>query len=714
VSLNGIAASAMSALKTSSAALSVVSNNVSNVNTPGYARRVVNLQTLAPGGQLMGVDIASVQRVASQFLNQEVLASGGTSSQYDTMAQLFDQLNGVLGAPGDNQSLATQLTNLAQAFATASQAPTASASRTAVVNALNGVASTFSNTISTISSLQKQIDQQTVNSIASTNTLIKQVYDLNIQIRAARIQSGDASGLEDQRDVALNNLSKVMDIKTSQNSDGTLNVSTGDGMNLVSNTYAQLSYSGGAQNGAYGNISLQDINPQTGALIGQPQPLDPHLAGGSLKGLIDMRDQVLGGLTQTLGNLAQQTQQAFNAQANANAAYPPPTSLAGRDTGLLGGDALNFTGKTTIAVTDPSGTLVSRIDVDFTAGTLSVDGGAAASLGSPPTVASFTAALNTALGGNGTASFTDGQLSISASGGNGVIVQDDATTPSSRGGFGFSQFFGLNDVFKSQAPSILSTGLAASDASGLAAGGTIALSLKGPDGNIAKTASITTTAGMTIGQVVSALNTAMGGAATFTLNADGSIASANSALYSDCSLNVTADTTSRGTTGMSFSTLFGLGAGAPAAQAQGFSMTQAAASNPARIGFGTPAIAAGTVAGDSIISAGDNSGAIALQNVINDSRSFKAAGGIAAQTASLSDYAATFYQNLSTVSNAVTANQTTQDDRLAEAQSRLQADSGVSLDEELMSLSSYQQAYAAGARMLTVVDQLYKTLLDIQ
>jgi flagellar hook-associated protein 1 FlgK len=80
----------------------------------------------------------------------------------------------------------------------------------------------------------------------------------------------------------------------------------------------------------------------------------------------------------------------------------------------------------------------------------------------------------------------------------------------------------------------------------------------------------------------------------------------------------------------------------------------------------------------------------------------------------LSDYAATFYQNVSTQSNSVTANQTTQDDRLTEAQSRQSSNSGVNLDEELSSLSTYQQSYAAGARMLTVVDQLYQTLLQIQ
>ncbi len=210
------------------------------------------------------------------------------------------------------------------------------------------------------------------------------------------------------------------------------------------------------------------------------------------------------------------------------------------------------------------------------------------------------------------------------------------------------------------------------------------------------------------------LNTALGGAATLTLNTDGSISTADSALYPGYTLDVTGDTTQRGTTGVSFTQLFGLGANTMAEQAGGFSVTSAVANNPASLGAGTPQITSTTVAGNSIISAGDNSGAIALENVINTSQSFKAAGGIAAQTASLSDYAASFYQNLSTQSNAITTNQTTQDDRLTEANSRVSSNSGVDLDEELTNLTSYQQAYAAGARILTTVDALYQTLLQIQ
>jgi flagellar hook-associated protein 1 FlgK len=206
----------------------------------------------------------------------------------------------------------------------------------------------------------------------------------------------------------------------------------------------------------------------------------------------------------------------------------------------------------------------------------------------------------------------------------------------------------------------------------------------------------------------------MGGAATFTLNSDGSISTANSALYPGYSLNVTNDTTQRGATGMSFTQMFGVGDNSQALQAAGFGLTSAVSANPARIGFASPAITSTSVAGNTIVSAGDNSGAIALQNVITKTQSFHAAGGISAQTASLSDYAASFYQNVSTLSNAVSASQATQDDRLAEASSRVSSNSGVNLDEELTSLSSYQQAYAAGARLLTVVNTLYQTLLDIQ
>ncbi|MGZ5960962.1 MAG: flagellar hook-associated protein FlgK [Rhizomicrobium sp.] len=712
MSLNGITSAALSTLQTNSAALRTVSDNIANVNTPGYTRRVVNLEAQTSGGILTGVDIASIERVVDKFLSSETLSSTASSSRFDAQNSIFNQLNGLLGKPGDANSLTASLANITNVLGQAALSPTASASQQSVLTAFQGLASTISNLSTSISGLRDQVDQQVSSNVSDVNALIKQVYDLNTQAKTALINGDSSSAILDQRDVALQNLSKLVGIRSIELPDGRVSVSTNDGVSLVGDTYAQLSYAPGASNGTYGAITSQDINPQSGQPIGQPQNIQSHIDSGQLKGLIDMRDGTLADLNQELGNLAETTANAYNTQNNANASFPPPTSLTGRNTGLVAGDALNFTGKTTIAVADANGNLVSRVDVDFDAGTLSVDGGAPAAFGN--TVGGFTAALNGALGANGTASFVDGALTISATGTNGIITKDDPATPANRGASGFSQFFGLNDLFRSAVPTVKATGLSAGDAGGYAAGSSISMSLTGPNGEVAKTATVSIVAGMTIGNVVTALNTAMNGQAIFTLNGDGSISETQPTALSDFNLNVTADTTQRGTTGVSFTQLFGIGVNQTAQAALSFSVNPQLAASPQRLATAQPQITAATVAGGTVVTHGDNSGLVALENVGNTKQSFTAAGGIAAEVASLSDYGAAFYQDVATRATTATANQTAQDDRLQEAQSRQAATSGVNLDEELSKMMTYQQSYAAGARMLTVVQQLFTTLLQIQ
>lgn len=712
MSLNGIVSSALSALHTNSTALRVVSNNVANLNTDGYARRQVNQQAMVVGGQLSGVDISDISRVIDKYLQQETLASTSGTQRYEAQNGVWSQLNALLGSPGDGTALTTRLNNVFSALGQAALSPSSSTNQLGVLNSMQSLASSISTLSGSISNVQTQIDRQVSSTVDEANGLIKQIYGYNIQIQRATAAGDTASGLLDNRDIAVSKLAELMDVRTAELPNGQLSVMTTDGMNLVSDSYAQLSYTPSTSTGVYSPISIQDFNPASGAAIGTPQAFDQHVAGGKLKGLLETRDGALADLQQELASFARQTALSFNAQANANAAFPPPTTLDGRDTGLLAGDALNFSGKTTVAVADSSGKMISRIDVDFSAGTLSVDGGGAVSIGG--TVGSFVTALNSALGTNGTASFTDGQLSIAATGTNGIVVQDDATTPSSRGGTGFSQFFGLNDVFQSSVPSVLATGLSAGDASGLAAGGKMDFVLKGPNGEIGRNASVTIIAGMTIGQVVTALNTAFGGSATFSLGSDGSLGMTPAPAFAKYQLNVTGDTTARGTTGMSFTELFGLGVQQAGAQANAFAVNPDLMASTQRLAMGQPSITATTVAGDTIVSHGDGRGALALQDLGNARQSFAKVGGLSAQTATLSDFATSFYQDVATRSAAADTEHTAQSDRLLEAQSRQGQVSGVNLDEELSNMMTFQQSYAAGARMLQTVQQLYETLLQIQ
>lgn len=711
MSLNAIMSNALSALDTNSSALNVVSNNIANMNTPGYAQRVVNEE--ATGGALAGVDIADIQRVTDQFLTQQTLSANASSSQYTAQNNVFSQINALLGQVGSGTDLPSMLDNVYSALSTASLSPNSSTSQQAALSAFQNLASTISTLSSGITGLQGQADQQVVADTSSANSLIQQISSLNQQIQAA-VASGDTdSGLLDQRDEVVQNLSKLIGVNTVQQSDGQLLVSTANGTNLVGNgTYAQLSYSGGSSNGTYGPIMMQTVETSTGQAVGPSQALDPNLGSGEIAGLVQMRDGTLANLQQQLGSFAQQTAQSFNAQYNANVAYPPPSSLTGRDTGLLAGDGLNFSGDTTFAVTDSSGNLVSRIDVDFDTDTLSVNGGSSVSFGG--TVGGFVSALNTALGSNGSASFSNGTLSLNATGGNGIVVQDSATTPSSRGGSSFSQFFGLNDLFQAAAPSITATGLSSSDAGGFASGGTMDLELEGPNGQVAKQANITVTAGMTVGDIVTALNTAFGSAAGFSLSSTGALTMTPGAGNSGYSLNVLSDSTQRGSTGISFTELFGLGAQQMAAQAQGFTVNPAIAQGAQPLAFGQPQITSSTTAGDTVVTAGDNSGLLALQNVNSAELGFPAAGGLGAQTNTLGNYADAFYQNIATQTQSAQGSATAASDQLTEATTRQSQVSGVDLDQELSNMVMYQQAYSAAARVLQTADQVYTTLLQVQ
>ena len=713
MSLNGIMSSALSALQTNTTALDVVSSNISNMNTPGYAQRVVNEAAQAIGGQLGGVEIADIERVTNQFFTQQTLGAQSSSALYTAQNNILSQINALLGQVGSGTDLPSQLDNVFTALGTASLSPTTSTNQQAVLSALTKFASTVSTLSSSITQVQNQADQQVVTDVGSVNGYLQQIYQLNQEIEASNATgNGSSSGLLDQRDQVVQSLSKLVGVSTTTTAAGAMLVSTTDGINLVGNsTYAQLSCAGGASNGNFAPVMMQNINALTGLATGGSQSLNADLGSGEIAGLIQMRDGTLSDLQQQLGSFAQQTALAFNQQYNANASFPAPASLSGQDTGLLSTDGLNFTGDTTIAVTDPNGNLVSRIDVDFDAGTLSVDGGAAQSIGT--SVGSFVSALNTALGANGSASFNNGALSISATGGNGVVVQDDAADPSSRGGAGFSQFFGLNDLFQSAAPSITTTGLSASDV-GNFNNGTINLQLTGPSGQPGPTASVTLNAGMTIGNIVTALNTAFGSAASFSLDANGSLTMTPGSSYSGYSLGVLSDSTQRGTTGVSLSELFGLGSQQTINQAVNFEVNPLIADGQQTLAFAQPQITSSTVAGDTVVASGDSSGLLALQNISNTQLTFPAAGGLNAQTNSLGNYADSFYQSIASTTQTVQQNTTSASDALTQAQTQQSQASGVNLDQQLSNMVLYQQAYSAGARVLQTANNLFSVLLQIQ
>ncbi|MDR3527757.1 MAG: flagellar hook-associated protein FlgK [Rhizomicrobium sp.] len=706
--LNGILSGALTSLQANTSALKVTSQNIANLNTANYARRVVDFGNLGAAGSPVGVTVEDVRRVTDQYLTQEALTATSTSNQCDAQSTAFDQINTFLGSPGDGSALTTKLNNIFTALGAAQLSPTSSVNQGSVVSSMKSLASSISSLSSSLDTLGNQTDAQLGQSVQQASSLIKQVYDYNQLIKTAGAHGNTDTTYLDQRDTALNSLAQQMDIKVAPQDDGSVLVTTQDGLNLVGDSYAKLSYTPGS-NGVYGTISAQDTNGTSGNPIGAAQTLDSHLTSGTMRGLIDMRDTTIGGLKAEVGTFAKTVAQSFNQVHNANSSYPAPTTMTGSDTGLLASDSLNFSGQTTISLTDSSGTLQHTAAIDFSAGTITVDGSASYSFTN--SIGAFTTQLNSALTSvGGSASFTDGQMSLSG-GSSGLVMTNPTANSGQRAGTGFSQFFGLNDLFTTSVPNITTTGMVASDNLGLAANGQVNFVLKNAAGAVAAKVSVPITAGMTVGQAVTAINTALGSSGSVSLGSDGAITTTLATKYTNggYQLLVASDTTSRGTTGVSLTELFGIGANTVGQQADNFSVKTAIANNPSLVALGKAA-----TTGTQVIGSGNSAGLQALQALASSKQSFSKAGSLAAQTSSLSDYAGAVYQDVATKSSDAASNKTTQGDRLTEAQSRMSGNSGVNLDEELSNMIIYQRSYSASARLLTTVGELYDTLLSIK
>jgi flagellar hook-associated protein 1 FlgK len=207
--------------------------------------------------------------------------------------------------------------------------------------------------------------------------------------------------------------------------------------------------------------------------------------------------------------------------------------------------------------------------------------------------------------------------------------------------------------------------------------------------------------------MISSLNSAMAGKVTFALDANGQMQVTPAAGYNGYNLEVTLDTTQRGTTGESFTSLFGIGVGQKMAMAQNFSLAANLVNAPQSLAFAQP-----TIGGTPVVTPGDNRGLLALQDVMNQTQNFASSASLPARSVRLSDFAAAFYQDTASRGTSIDAAKSAGDTRLKLAQTKQSEKEGVNLDEELAKMMSLQQAYNAGARLLQVAQQLYDTLLQ--
>jgi flagellar hook-associated protein 1 FlgK len=162
---------------------------------------------------------------------------------------------------------------------------------------------------------------------------------------------------------------------------------------------------------------------------------------------------------------------------------------------------------------------------------------------------------------------------------------------------------------------------------------------------------------------------------------------------------------------VSLSALQGLNAAATGGRAVETTVSSAIASDPGRLAVARPV--AGAAIGDRLVESGNADGVQALLDARDATRSFPAAGSMTAQSTSLSLYAARLGGEAGRI-----AGDAQRDADGAKAVATAAADrrsqiEGVNLDDELVKMTTFQNAYAAAARVIKAASDMYDILLQI-
>jgi len=697
VSLTATLKTAASGLNAAQMNLRVTSDNIANVNTPGYVRKQVDQAPLVVGGQGMGVDIQGVRRVTDQYLQLATLTASSDASRWAAVSQYLDNAQSLFGNPSKESFYFTRLDNIFSAFGAAADDPSSSLLRSQAIAKVEDFLSESGRINAQFAELGETVDARISADINRVNDLLRQINQLNADISRAKLTNGDASGSENIQSQLVDELSTLMNVQVAQRPNGGLTVRSAEGLLLAGDgKSATLSYN--RTDPTKGYIAVE---PEGG--IGFPQPI--QIKGGEIRGLMDLRDTTLPGMADQLGEFVSRAAEQINAAHNKTTSAPPPNALNGRDTGLdlptaVGG----FTGKTTVAILDKDGLVQSRVDIDFDAGTM-VPGGAF-------TPANFLTSLNTAMGGAATATFANGALSIAGAGDNRIAI-DEGT--SAKAGRGFSHFFGLNDLVRSGGMMSYDTGLKPTDPHGFTPGQTISFKLAQSDGKPIRDLMITVPSppANTMADMLAALNdpiTGVGLNGQFTLDAKGGLTFKGSPPQ-NATLSVTQDLTQRGATGPSMSQMFGLGVIERNGRAGRFTIDPAIAQDPMKLGLATLDLS--VAAGKPAVTAGDGRGARLLAEAGDLTTTFSAAGSLGSVTMTLTRYAAEFGGSIGREAEAADTRRSASEAVSNEAMARRQAVEGVNVDEELVRLTTYQQAFNASARMIQAAKELFDVLTNM-
>ncbi len=260
MSLSSALSTIMAGLSTNQAALSIVSSNVANSQTPGYVTRTLDQVEVAGSSADAGASVRAigVNRQINLYLQSQLRTETSGGAYADQISNVLGQLQSLYGTPGGTGTLETTYNNFTSALQALSANSGASSARSLALTTAQSLAQELNTTTQGIQALRSNAEQDIGVSVNQANNDLAQIAQLNSQLQSLPATDNTAATLMDQRDNAINDLSKLMDIRVVTDNANQATVYTTSGLQLVGNQASLLSFSG---QGTLNASSLWNSNP---------------------------------------------------------------------------------------------------------------------------------------------------------------------------------------------------------------------------------------------------------------------------------------------------------------------------------------------------------------------------------------------------------------------------------------------------------------------
>jgi flagellar hook-associated protein 1 FlgK len=280
------------------AGLDLAGQNIANLNTPGYARRRLELAEVVYGAK--GVEVLGTPAVRDAVLDARVRLAVPDEAREGAIAGALAVVETAIGAPGEG--LDARLTAFFDAFAELSLDPTSAVARDAVVQQGRSLALAFRDVQSQIAESRAMTDRSIRQSVGEVNALTTEIADLNRAISAAG--GGDVEALKSRQQIAVEKLATLTAVQVLGRPDGGVDVAVPSGRALVIGA------------ASYAVTTTNDVNGFASLSLGG-YDVTGEITNGRIGGLLHARDTLMPGYLQQLDAMAFATVQEVNVRHQA-------------------------------------------------------------------------------------------------------------------------------------------------------------------------------------------------------------------------------------------------------------------------------------------------------------------------------------------------------------------------------------------------------------